>query len=216
MLAGSLKIVPSTSQSKPKRGAAARNNSTRRTKAGRNATSCLTPASILKRTSSAITKTPIDLSDKGEIHFAINRIPATFSSEVITEPYPDIELWTEAQIQKQLVTDVRRTWPTILMLHIPMNAHTVGRQAEIKKLGAVTGSPDFIILNTTKKYSFMALELKTRIGKPSPNQVAILNQMAKPIHNGFTIVAFGYKQAFESIAYYMEMAEKDLLSIDQE
>ena len=64
----------------------------------------------------------------------------------------------------------------------------------------------------------MALELKTRIGKPSPSQVAILNQMAKPPHNGFTIVGFGYKQAFEAIAYYMEMAEKDLfgISIDQE
>ena len=88
---------------------------------------------------------------------------------------------TEREIQTSIVKWARQVAPDARTVHVPMNQTNRIAGALMQQAGASAGVPDLIVIAPGGKTLFM--EVKTPIGKLSPDQKAFANDLQNMGHN---------------------------------
>ena len=111
----------------------------------------------------------------------------------------------ERDIQRAVVKYVRYMYPKVLIVHVP-NEGISGKMGRIygaikKQEGVVAGFPDLLIFKQTFTHCGLALELKSKKGKPSENQKRVLSQLEA--EGWVTAICYSTDEALEHINNYL-------------
>jgi hypothetical protein len=89
----------------------------------------------------------------------------------------------EDELQKQCATYLNHQYPWVLWCHIANERKAKPQyMAKLKKMGVLSGMPDIMIFHKgfyklPFGYVGLAIELKAKYNKPSPNQLDILEKL---------------------------------------
>jgi hypothetical protein len=96
---------------------------------------------------------------------------------LMANPY-DKYLGKEDQLQRQVIRWVNMQYPDAFIVHIPNEGRRSNfERYKFKQLGGVSGMPDLMIFNPTKKRNGLAIELKVGYNKPTENQLHCLKKL---------------------------------------
>ena len=86
----------------------------------------------------------------------------------------------EEGLQETCMAYTRYQYPKSLSVHIPNESKSKPQyRAKMKRMGLVSGMPDIMIFEPSGGYFGLAVELKRRYGKPTDNQIACLEWLAR-------------------------------------
>ena len=116
---------------------------------------------------------------------------------------------TEHDEQAAVCSWLDITYPDVLYWANPNGAWLAGnaskRAAQMNKLkaeGLLPGVSDLTVFEPRPPYSCLFLEMKTRSGRPTDNQLWFLRQVEA--RGAFGAVAYGFEEAKEIIEKYLE------------
>ena len=123
--------------------------------------------------------------------------------------YEQMSLMNETDLHYKVVDFVRKHFPeAIIVAGLGELQDTEEKRIAAKRKGYTKGQPDILILNKTRYYSGLALELKTPLGcgTTSAEQDAFLNALKK---NKFeTLLSYTYDEIVVKIIEYREAARR--------
>lgn len=113
---------------------------------------------------------------------------------------------TEYEEQKRFVKDFRAAWPlhARALLAIENAAHrgSIARASVLKAQGMVNGASDLFLRVPRGGMHGLWIEMKTIVGKPSPDEVEFLHAAALDGYAG--VVAHGSAEALRLAGWYLK------------
>ena len=123
--------------------------------------------------------------------------------------YEQMSLMNETDLHYKVVDFIRKHFPeAVVVAGLGELQDTEEKRITAKRKGYTKGQPDILILNKTRYYSGLALELKTPLGcgTTSAEQDVFLNALKK---NRFeTLLSYSYDETIVKIIEYREAARR--------
>lgn len=96
---------------------------------------------------------------------------------------------------------IKTQYPKVLFSHIPNGGkRNIIEAVKFKKMGVRKGIPDFLIFETNNPHiRGIAIELKVKPNKPTPEQLDVIEQMKKLKWNAY--VCYSFDEAKKVIDY---------------
>lgn len=114
----------------------------------------------------------------------------------------------ETDIQKAVIkwtqqAAVRRRFPDLkMMYHIPNERLCSGRQGmELKRMGVKKGVPDLCLPVPSNGFHGLFVELKTKTGKPSDEQIWWISELQS--RGYMTAICYSYEEAINTLISYL-------------
>lgn len=112
-------------------------------------------------------------------------------------------LGPEDHLHRQVLNYLSSQYPAVLVHHSPMEGkRSRFEQFKLSWLGSKSGFPDLFIFCATKQGNGLAIELKIKPNKPTPNQNAWLAALHN--RNYRTEVCYDFDQAKKVIDDYLK------------
>lgn len=111
---------------------------------------------------------------------------------LMANPY-DKYLGKEDKLQRSLIAYLNMQYPQAFVVHIPNEGRrTMFERYKFKTLGGVSGMPDIMIFNPSKRRNGLAIELKAGSNKPTKNQLECLKKLQQMDWEAFWSADFEY------------------------
>lgn len=173
-------------------------------------------------------KSPLHIKEAGvyELIFGSKMSRAIkFREWVVDEVLPEIRktgnyvrnkqmsLMNETDLHFKVIDFIRRYWPEAnRIIGLGELQDSDNKRIEAYRKGYTKGQPDLIILNRTKDFSGLVIELKTPLGcgKTSPEQETMLERLKAEGYN--TVVSYDYDELLVTLIEYRDKARQYTLN----
>ncbi len=114
---------------------------------------------------------------------------------------------TSEDVEQIIVVEFVRQIARVPVFHIANQRCTTPQHgAMLKRMGVTAGVSDLFFPRGNDKFKGIWLELKTKVGKPSPAQLKFLDDMRTEGYMG--VVAYGSQEAINCIVDFYSLDQK--------